>query len=181
VSDASASASSSTIAEDNDDPTPTDLEARLVAAQQASNIITITLVWSLLVLLTTALVLNRFPSQTSNWANFLGLLQMGISCVQWFPQLWTTWQLGSLGSLSTVGLLVATPGTFVWIGSLFARVGWAGWSAWIVFVIIAAAQCVLLVFSAVFKLRRMRVKREAKQARVAAQQGGSDERTALLR
>lgn len=50
------------------------------------------------------------------------------------------------------------------------------------FVIIAAAQCVLLVFSAIFKLRRMRIKREAKKARIAAaQQEETDETTALLR
>jgi hypothetical protein len=92
--------------------TPETIQAE---ARQATNLVTITLIWSLVIMAATAVILDRYPQAAYTWANVLGLIQMVLACVQWFPQIWMTWRLQSLGSLSAVGLWLATPGTLVFL------------------------------------------------------------------
>ena len=60
------------------------------------------------------------------------------------PQIWMTWHLGHVGSLSIPMMLIQTPGSFVWSGSLAARLGIEGWSTWGVFLVTGCLQGCLL-------------------------------------
>lgn len=178
IGDEDASVTASTITDDAHDNDP---EARIAAGKEATNIISITLGWTTLVMLATAVILNRFPSYALSWANLLGLTQTALATVQWLPQIWMTWRMGSLGSLSAVGLLIGTPGTFLFLWSIFMRVGWQGWSVWIVIVVIAVAQIVLLVLAGVFQIRKWRRKLEVEGVRKGQREEVATETTALLK
>jgi len=79
-----------------------------------------------------------------------------LASVQYLPQLHTTWRRKDVGSLSIPMMCVQTPGSFVWAGSLAARVGWAGWSAWVVYVVTGCLQGVLLGMGVWFEVGRRR-------------------------
>jgi len=87
------------------------------------------------------------------WANFLGIMATILASIQYFPQLWTTFRLKRVGSLSIPMMLIQTPGSFVWAGSLFARLGKEGWSAWGVFVVTGSLQGSLLAMAIHYELK----------------------------
>src|SRR5690349_889527 len=62
------------------------------------------------------------PDYLATWANILGVIAASLAVVQYFPQIWTTYHLGHVGSLSIPMMVIQTPGSFVWAGSLAARV-----------------------------------------------------------
>jgi len=88
------------------------------------------------------------------WAYFLGVLAAVLSIIQYLPQIWTTWKLGHVGSLSIPMMLIQTPGSFVWAGSLAERLGIDGWSTWGVFLMTGCLQGSLLVMGIYYELRR---------------------------
>lgn len=94
------------------------------------------------------------PNSLNAWADFLGILAAVLSVIQYLPQIWTTWKLGHVGSLSIPMMLIQTPGSFVWAGSLAERLGIDGWSTWGVFVMTGCLQGSLLVMGIYFELRR---------------------------
>jgi hypothetical protein len=61
------------------------------------------------VLLVSAIILHRFPWVAQSWANILGVAVAIFACVQWVPQVRTTYHLGHLGSLSPVSVCLMTP------------------------------------------------------------------------
>lgn len=61
------------------------------------------------ILLISSIILNRFPWYSQAWADILGTAVTVLACVQWIPQIWTTWRLGHLGSLSLTGMCLQTP------------------------------------------------------------------------
>ena len=65
--------------------------------------------WALFILLISAIIMHRFPWYAQNWADFLGVLVAALACTQWLPQVFTTWHLGHLGSLSVAMLALSTP------------------------------------------------------------------------
>ncbi|POS88231.1 hypothetical protein EPUL_000130 [Erysiphe pulchra] len=105
------------------------------------------------VIISTCLVLFR-PTYLGAWADFLGILAAVLSIIQYLPQIWTTWKLGHVGSLSIPMMLIQTPGSFVWAGSLAERLGTGGWSTWGVFLMTGCLQGSLLVMGIFFELRR---------------------------
>ncbi|RVD85105.1 uncharacterized protein DFL_003436 [Arthrobotrys flagrans] len=109
--------------------------------------------WALLILLVSAIILHRFPSYAQNWADFLGVLVAALACTQWLPQVFTTWHLGHLGSLSVAMLALSTPSTWIFGFSLISRVGSAGWSAWIVYVLVGTMQIILIGTAIFFAIR----------------------------
>ncbi|EWC47753.1 hypothetical protein DRE_02953 [Drechslerella stenobrocha 248] len=109
--------------------------------------------WSLTILLVSAVILHRFPWYAQNWADVLGVLVAGLACIQWLPQILTTWKLGHLGSLSLAMLVIALPSTWIFAFTLIGRFGAAGWSAWIVYVLVGTMQIVLVATAIVFAVR----------------------------
>ncbi|OBU00278.2 hypothetical protein VE01_01448 [Pseudogymnoascus verrucosus] len=93
------------------------------------------------------------PSYLGTLANTLGLMAAGLACVQYFPQIWTTFQLGHVGSLSIPMMVIQTPGSFVWAGSLAVRLGTEGWSIWGVYLVTGCLQGCLLVMGIYFELQ----------------------------
>lgn len=61
------------------------------------------------VLLVSATIMNRFNTAAQSWADILGVAVASLACVQWVPQIMTTWHLKSLGSLSLLSLSLMTP------------------------------------------------------------------------
>lgn len=74
-----------------------------------------------------------------------------LASIQYFPQIWTTFRLQKVGSLSIPMMCIQTPGSLVWAASLAQRLGAEGWSAWGVYVITALLQGTLLVMGIYFE------------------------------
>lgn len=92
-----------------------------------------------IIVITVALAVAQ-PSLMGTWANILGLMAAGLAAIQYLPQIWTTYHLGHVGSLSIPMMVIQTPGSFVWAGSLAARLGSEGWSTWGVYLVTGCLQ-----------------------------------------
>lgn len=122
------------------------------------------------------------------WANFLGVQSAVLASIQYIPQLWTTWKLKHVGSLSIPMMCIQTPGSFVWVASLASREG-TRWSSWMTYLVTGVLQGVLLGMCIVWEARERRaqkkivdgviggVRNEEREVTAAA---AADERTALL-
>jgi PQ loop repeat len=99
------------------------------------------------------------PESSGRWADFLGIQATILASIQYFPQIWTTFRLKHVGSLSIPMMLIQTPGSFVWAASLFARLGKKGWSAWGVYVVTGSLQGCLLGMGIYFEILERRSKK----------------------
>jgi hypothetical protein len=117
-----------------------------------------------------ALILAR-PHHLGTWANILGIMATVLAAIQYLPQIWMTYHLGHVGSLSIPMMLIQTPGSFVWSGSLAARLGVEGWSTWGVFLVTGCLQACLLVMGIGFEVKARRAKQDVEGER----QGGGPE------
>ena len=123
------------------------------------------------------------PASLRPWAEFIGVFGTVLAAVQFLPQIWTTWTLQEVGSLSIPSMCIQTPGSFVWVGSLAARLGWEGWSTWGIYLVTGILQGILLVMSIGFEVRDLRRRqKEFRNRRLAEGEGGGevDERTNLV-
>jgi hypothetical protein len=127
-------------------------------------------------LIVSAVMLLWYPSLLQSWATALGVCAALLACVQYLPQLWTTWKLQNVMSLSIPMMCIQTPGSFVFAGSLAARLGKEGWSSWGMFVVTGILQGILLGMGISFELRDWREREEQKRR----SQDLADEHTALL-
>ncbi|KAJ5683304.1 hypothetical protein N7462_006469 [Penicillium macrosclerotiorum] len=93
----------------------------------------------------------RQPTALHAWANFLGILAAILASIQYFPQIYTTFRLRCVGSLSIPMMCIQTPGSLVWAASLAAREGIKGWSIWGVLVVTACLQGTLLAMAIYFE------------------------------
>ncbi len=133
-------------------------------------------------------VLYFAPAYLSALAAILGILATILAAIQYLPQIYTTWRLQKVGSLSIPMMCIQTPGSFVWVASLAARLGWAGWSTWGIYAATGCLQGVLLVMAIGFEIREMREKKSDEGAtRTNGDANGVghdseqiDERTGLL-
>ncbi|KAI1979462.1 hypothetical protein LOZ51_004237 [Ophidiomyces ophidiicola] len=101
-----------------------------------------------------------YPSSRQLWANIFGIMATLLSSVQYFPQIYTTFFLGRVGSLSIPMMCIQTPGSLVWAASLAARLGAEGWSTWGVYVVTSLLQGTLLVMGIYFEYLNPRGKDE---------------------
>jgi PQ loop repeat len=92
------------------------------------------------------------PDSLQSWADFLGIFSTILASIQYFPQIYTTFTLKKVGSLSIPMMCIQTPGSFVWAASLAARLGKEGWSAWGVYMVTGCLQGCLLVMGIYFEL-----------------------------
>lgn len=104
------------------------------------------------IMVTAGIALSR-PDLLGAWANILGLSAAALALVQYFPQIWTTYHLRHVGSLSVLMMVIQTPGSFVWAGSLAARLGAEGWSTWGVYLVTGCLQGSLLSMGIYFELQ----------------------------
>lgn len=104
-----------------------------------------------IVLIVSLAVAIKQPSHLQAWANFLGIMSAVLASIQYFPQIWTTFRLRKVGSLSIPMMCIQTPGSLVWAASLAQRLGAEGWSAWGVYVVTALLQGTLLVMGIYFE------------------------------
>ncbi|KAI7202217.1 hypothetical protein KC316_g1928 [Hortaea werneckii] len=110
-------------------------------------------------IISTALVF-AWPHHTQFWANTLGSIAGVLSAIQYLPQIWYTWRLGDVKSLSYITMFIQVPGAFVFAFSLWNRVGWEGWSTWLMFVVTGCLQGVLLCLAISYYLARRRLAKE---------------------
>lgn len=122
--------------------------------QTAVTVAAACVVHGLLVIVITAVLAAVAPAHLSTWANALGLMAALLAAVQYFPQIYTTYHLKHVGSLSIPMMCMQTPGGLLFAGSLFARLGWAGWSSWGIFLLTAVMQGVLLVMGIYYEVSR---------------------------
>ena len=124
------------------------------------------------------------PSHLQGWANFLGILATILSSVQYFPQIYTTFRLRTVASLSIPMMCIQTPGSFIWAASLAARLGPSGWSAWGVYCVTGCLQGTLLVMGSYFEITNRRREKQELKDRMANANGeppSASEQTPLLR
>lgn len=118
------------------------------------------------IIVSVALVISR-PYLLGTWANILGIVATVLAGIQYLPQIWMTWYLGHVGSLSIPMMLIQTPGSFVWSASLAARLGVEGWSSWGVFLVTGCLQGCLLVMGICFEVKARRERQNAEVAGVS--------------
>lgn len=90
------------------------------------------------------------------WANVLGVMAALLAAVQYIPQIWTTYHLKHVGSLSIPMMCIQTPGGFIFAASLYARLGAAGWSTWAIYLLTASMQGVVLFMAVYYELAARR-------------------------
>ena len=136
-------------------------------------------------------VLNKSPEHLQAYANTLGLFATLLAAVQYLPQIYTTYNLKAVGSLSIPMMCIQTPGSYVWAASLAARLGWAGWSTWGLFLVTGALQGTVLGMGIYFEVRSRGKKHDVTNGDIngeAREEGAStrrnteenDERTPLI-
>lgn len=89
-------------------------------------------------------MMARFPSHLQTWANILGIACAILTSTQYFPQIYTTFKLRHVGSLSVPTMMIQVPGSFLMATSLAVRLGVSGWSTWVVYVVSGTLQGCLL-------------------------------------
>ena len=57
-------------------------------------------------------------------------------------------------------MCIQTPGSFLWAGSLAARVGWEGWSTWFVYVVTGILQGCVLGMGILYDLRNRKTRNQ---------------------
>lgn len=98
-------------------------------------------------------LLVRAPGLLLAWANTLGIVASILATIQYVPQLWTTWKLKHIYSLSIMSMIIQVPGSFIFAFSLWLRVGWQGWSTWVVYCVTGLLQGGLLAMAIYFQSR----------------------------
>lgn len=91
-------------------------------ARRAIRLLIIVVAFAFAIMLISAIILNRFPWYSQEWANVLGIAVACFACVQWVPQVWTTIHLGHLGSLSLASICMGAP-VSLFPSSTFGQVG----------------------------------------------------------
>ncbi|RPA77083.1 hypothetical protein BJ508DRAFT_417295 [Ascobolus immersus RN42] len=103
---------------------------------------------------------EKTPKEVVAFANSLGVQATILASLQYFPQIWTTWKLKHVGSLSIPMMFIQTPGSFVWAVSLAAREG-TKWSSWLVYVVTGTLQGILLAMCLAWEWRARQAKLDA--------------------
>ncbi|RDA95126.1 hypothetical protein CP533_2161, partial [Ophiocordyceps camponoti-saundersi (nom. inval.)] len=110
----------------------------------------------LIVIILTGVFAMALPSHLTAWANALGVMAALLAAVQYVPQIWMTYRLKHVGSLSIPMMCIQTPGGFLFAASLFARLGLSGWSTWVIYLLTATMQGVVLVLGVYYEMASRR-------------------------
>lgn len=121
--------------------------------QQALFVVGLSIAHFFAIFLVSVVLLARYPHSLQLWANILGIMATCLASIQYIPQIYTTWKLQHVYSLSIPMMLIQTPGSFVFATSLAVRLGASGWSAWGVYIVTGCLQGVLLGMGIYFWVR----------------------------
>lgn len=135
---------------------PEDLGGESPRWQTAVMVGLLCVVHGLIVVITTGILAIAAPIHLTAWANMLGLMATVLAAIQYVPQIWTTYHLKHVGSLSIPMMCIQTPGGFLFAASLYARLGSAGWSTWVIYLITAAMQSTVLVLGVYYEVAAWR-------------------------
>ncbi len=122
---------------------------------------------ALVIIVISAVLINSQPDRLGAWANTLGIMATILASIQYFPQIYETWSLGHVASLSIPMMCLQTPGSFLWSASLFARLGIEGWSTWGVYLVTGTLQGCLLVMGITFEIRDRKQKQNTEGENVS--------------
>jgi hypothetical protein len=118
---------------------------------------------------------TQHPGNLQGWADFLGAVGTILAIIQYLPQIYTTWKLQNVESLSIPMMCIQTPGSFVWAGSLYARLGPAGWSTWGLFMVTGCLQGCILALGISYIIRDRRKAQAEGQASDIRANGSGDQ------
>lgn len=138
---------------------------------------------ALVTLIASIIFVSALSSYAQRWANFLGFVSSGMALIQYMPQIYYTYHLGDVKSLSLLTMLIQIPGSFLFAFSLWLHVGWEGWSAWAQCIVTAVLQCTLFVLAMYYTVQqRSSERKNAGDQRLNGGLNGAeaDERSALL-
>ncbi|TVY78505.1 Uncharacterized protein LSUE1_G006168 [Lachnellula suecica] len=124
----------------------------------AVSVAIICLVHGLAVILISIVLIATRPHALGIWASILGIMGAVLATIQYLPQIWLTHRIRDVGSLSIPMMCIQTPGSFLWSGSLIARLGWAGWSSWGIFLVTGFLQGCLLALGVYYSVKNKRAK-----------------------
>lgn len=110
----------------------------------------------LIVIVLTGVFYLALPKHLNAWANFLGVSAGILAGIQYVPQIYTTWRLKHVGSLSIPMMCIQTPGGLLFAASLYGRLGFAGWSTWFIYILTATMQGCVLVMGISYELKKRR-------------------------
>lgn len=113
-----------------------------------------TLISLMVVFITSVALVAAWPHRTQNWANILGAIAGVLAAIQYVPQIYYTYMLGDLKSLSLFTIFMQAPGSFLFALSLYLRVGADGWSTWLVYIVTGALQGVLFALGVYFLVKK---------------------------
>ncbi|PNP39492.1 hypothetical protein TGAM01_v203988 [Trichoderma gamsii] len=108
----------------------------------------------LIVIALTGVFAIALPNKLNIWANFLGVMSAALAAIQYVPQIWTTYHLKHVGSLSIPMMCIQTPGGLLFAASLFARLGMEGWSTWAIYLLTAFMQGSVLAMAIYYEIAR---------------------------
>lgn len=146
---------------------PQQLKSSTPSYRAALLVVAICIGHMFLTILVHVIFIYRFPSLLRPCAEFFGVAGTMLAAIQFLPQIYTTWKLQAVGSLSIPMMCIQTPGSFVWVGSLAGRLGVAGWSTWGIYLVTGVLQGGLLVMAIWFEIRDRRNRKELKVAEPA--------------
>ena len=113
----------------------------------------------LVVVILTGVFIIAAPNSLDVWANVLGIMATVLAGIQYLPQIYTTYTLKHVGSLSIPMMCIQTPGGVLFAVSLFARLGWGGWSTWMIYVLTAIMQGIVLTMGIYYEVAARRAHR----------------------
>ncbi|KAI9733100.1 MAG: hypothetical protein M1834_003647 [Cirrosporium novae-zelandiae] len=108
-----------------------------------------------------------------------GIFAAILSLLQYFPQIWTTFELKHVGSLSIPMMCIQIPGSLLWAASYVVRLGWSAFDAWGVLALTALFQACLLAMAVIFELRDRRQRKKGMDGMNGIEDEASEE-TPLL-
>ena len=146
--------------------------------RDALTVVLISVAHLAVVVIVSAVLLLWYPRALQSWATLLGVCAAILACIQYLPQLWTTWRLQHVMSLSIPMMCIQTPGSFVFAASLAIRLGSGGWSAWGVYIVTGILQGCVLFMGIRFEIRDRREKKLRNE--VDGEGEHVDEQTPLL-
>ncbi|KAG9240388.1 hypothetical protein BJ878DRAFT_449547 [Calycina marina] len=94
---------------------------------------------------------RNHPHRLHGWANSMGIVAAILAIIQYLPQIYLTWSIKMMGSLSVPMMLIQVPGSFVFAASILLSVGIEGWASWGVYILTAFLQGTLLFMAFWFR------------------------------
>ncbi|KAF2671921.1 PQ loop repeat protein [Microthyrium microscopicum] len=160
------------------EPHPSDAPAR-PTYKTALLVVFTCIVHFVALLILSSVFLLWYKAYLGPWSTTLGICAAILAAVQYLPQLYTTWKLQHVMSLSIPMMCIQTPGSFVFAASLAGEYGLKGWSVWGVYVLTGFLQGGLLAMGIYFELRDRKA-RQLEGSEQENQDTSPSERTALL-